>query len=525
MGRLSPRRGSSARVVMAVVGALVAAPLAAAPARAAEDVRRIGGATRYDTAAEVWRQNRAVFAGTTTAVLTRGDHFADALAAAPLAAALKSPLLTTASGALSPAASRALAEAKVNRVYIVGGTGAVGPAVEARLKAAGITVKRIWGPDRFATAREVGLVIRSVRGKAPLTTFVASGMTYPDALSAGAAAGAAGGIVLLSRDKELDDETVSYLDSGLVGRIYGVGGAASAALWDNGFGHIPVVGADRFQTSADLAARVFPNATSAVVTSGMMYADALPGGVLAAMNKGPLLLTSTATLDPTTATYLAHVRPRVDVLGGTGAVSSGVEAATLTARGGAVPVLTGAAPRIVTDTQDVYGLVAGEGLRLTAYAVGDRVTYQWFHKTPGGVAAAVPGATGPTYIKAAAEPSDSGSYWAEIRSASGTTSSEPSMVHVSATRLPATITAAPTAKVGAVYTVRATGGMARSYPAIVEEGATTLEGLVTKGDYLTGQVAFQPYPEEAGQRYEVVMVSEDGVIESETPRVSLTVVK
>lgn len=76
-----------------------------------------------------------------------------------------------------------------------------------------------------------------------------------------------------------------------------------------------------------LAATFIPNATAAVLVSGVTYADALPGGALAASRDAPLLLSKKQGLSGVTYSYLAQnvkVR-RVEVIGGFGSLSGAIE--------------------------------------------------------------------------------------------------------------------------------------------------------------------------------------------------------
>ncbi|MEZ0163290.1 cell wall-binding repeat-containing protein [Kineococcus sp. LSe6-4] len=92
-----------------------------------------------------------------------------------------------------------------------------------------------------------------------------------------------------------------------------------------------VYGADRVATAvATAAAFTGRKAQAVVLTRSDTYADALAGAPLAADKSGPLLLTSTASLDPAVAVSLQDVLPTggtVYLLGDTNALSSDVETA------------------------------------------------------------------------------------------------------------------------------------------------------------------------------------------------------
>ncbi len=82
----------------------------------------------------------------------------------------------------------------------------------------------------------------------------------------------------------------------------------------------------------------------AVLARNDVFADALAGGVLAAAKQGPLLLTPSSMLDPTTQAELQRVLApggTVDILGGTSAISDSV-ASAVTALGFTVNRISGA---------------------------------------------------------------------------------------------------------------------------------------------------------------------------------------
>ncbi len=140
--------GGTAAIDEAVEQALVEAGL---------QVDRLAGAERIATAVAV---AEAVAPDATTAVLARADGpgtaaFVDALGAGALAAGMQSPVLLTATDALSAATATWLESSAVQEVVIAGGTAAVDEPVAEAIRAMGITVVRAGGPTRFDTAAEL----------------------------------------------------------------------------------------------------------------------------------------------------------------------------------------------------------------------------------------------------------------------------------------------------------------------------------------------------------------------------------
>ncbi|TML56999.1 MAG: hypothetical protein E6G17_13630 [Actinobacteria bacterium] len=246
-------------------------------------VVRFAGADRIATAVAV---SQAAFApgGARAAVIARSDTYPDALAGAPLAAAKGGPLLLTARDALDGRVeaelSRALSPAST--VYLLGGTGALSPAVESRLASLGYIVVRYAGGDRYETAVRVA----SDGLGDPNTVFLTTGTDFPDALSAGAAAAKAGAAVLLTNGSTMAPATAGYLDAHRGDKRFAIGGPAAAA--DRGA--TAVVGGTRFETARKVAEAFFPGATEVGVASGVNFPDALGGGADAGRRGAPLLL-------------------------------------------------------------------------------------------------------------------------------------------------------------------------------------------------------------------------------------------
>lgn len=93
---------------------------------------------------------------------------------------------------------------------IVGGEFAVSRDVAETLTAAGLRVERIAGTSRYDTA--VRAAAAAVEAGASYDSVVlASGRSFPDALSAGPVVAARGGVLLMSEPDVLPDETRTAL--------------------------------------------------------------------------------------------------------------------------------------------------------------------------------------------------------------------------------------------------------------------------------------------------------------------------
>ena len=146
-------------------------------------VTRIAGIDRYDTAAQIGKQVLAK-SKATTAVIATGTGWADALSMSPVAGMKGWPVLFANGNTLPKATSDFIKANKIKTVYIVGGTGAIGTAVESALKKAGVTtITRLAGTDRYDTSVKIATKFKS---SFTSSVSVATGVDFPDALAGGA---------------------------------------------------------------------------------------------------------------------------------------------------------------------------------------------------------------------------------------------------------------------------------------------------------------------------------------------------
>jgi subtilisin family serine protease len=292
-------------------------------------VLRLAGADRIATAIEA---SHAQFSSPDSAgavVLASSETFPDGLAGTPLASSLHAPVLLTPRSSLP---SSVLAEIHRvlpagGKVYVLGGPVAVGDAVLTALTAGGLSAERIAGDDRYATAAQIADRIGS-----PTAVLLATGLNFPDALSAGVAAAHAHAVVLFTQGTTQAPETQAWLSAHEGLPVYIVGGTADIGL----DGATKLVGDDRYATSVKVAEQFFPSPTRAGIASGTVFPDALSGGAHLGPLGGPMLLTTPTSLPAVVAAWLqAHADPvtLVFVYGGTVAVGGTVEQQIATATG------------------------------------------------------------------------------------------------------------------------------------------------------------------------------------------------
>jgi putative cell wall-binding protein len=288
----------------------------------------LAGADRFGTAIAASVAQFPSSGSAKTVVLARADEYADALVGTTLAASLDGPLLFANGGSLTPAT-----EAEIQRVlpagstiYLLGGTTAMPATVATTLTSLGYPTVRYAGADRYGTALAVAAALGN-----PTTVLLATGINFPDALSAGPAAAHLGGVVLLTDGTVMPAAVTAYLTAH-PGTDYAIGGPAVTADPTA----TALSGADRYATATVVASTLFAAPTDVGVASGTAFPDALSGGAFQARNGGPILLSYPYSLSTATSTYLTGAKASIThttTFGGTAALSATVQASIATALG------------------------------------------------------------------------------------------------------------------------------------------------------------------------------------------------
>jgi len=301
----------------------------------------IAGADRYETTVKT---SQAAFESASTVVIATGENWPDALGGAALAGAKGGPILLTRAASLPPTVLAEIRRLGASEAIILGGEGAVSPAVEQALAAelGGNAVSRIGGATRYETAELVARATRdALGGSYSGMCFVATGESFPDSLAASPLAAAQGWPLVLTEPGALAPSARQTMEEiGVSGAVV-LGGAgvvaesveSTLAAWLGDDAVERISGVDRYETAAEVADFAVAQGLcwdGAAIATGLDFPDALAGGVLQGRAGSVLLLTRGTTL-------VAPVRDRLaaecgDVrslryLGGDGAVSCAVKAA------------------------------------------------------------------------------------------------------------------------------------------------------------------------------------------------------
>jgi putative cell wall-binding protein len=301
------RRIGAALAVAVALGILPAAAPAFALVEetggsASSPVERFAGSDRILTA--IHTSQHAFPGGASAVVIARADDYPDALAGAPLAAAVDAPVLLSSPGGLPADVAQEIRRLGASSAILLRGTGALSAEVDAGLRAAGVTsVQRLAGDNRFATARQVADAVLDRTGATQ--AYVARGIHpsptggWPDAVAVSALAAAKGRPILLTGDGAVPAATSGLVRARGLSTVTVVGG--TAVVPDSALAELRAAGAqvrrlagtNRYETSlaiADEAVSEGLSSTQIWLVTGTNYPDALTAGAAAASTGGVLVL-------------------------------------------------------------------------------------------------------------------------------------------------------------------------------------------------------------------------------------------
>ena len=270
---------------------------------------RLWGPDRFSTASEVSGASSEPVEP--VVYIATGRNFPDALAAGPVAALQDAPILLVNATSIPSATRTELTRLEPYRIVILGGPAAVSSSVEAALAPyATLPVERISGANRYTTAVAISESFFTNPHRVD-TVYLATGLNFPDALSAGPAAALANGPILLTSRTSLPGAVAQELLRLDPERVVIVGGAiaVSSAVQDAveslGFDVDRFNGATRYHTSALVVADAFQDTpVPTFVATGANFPDALAASAAIGSRDGALLLTTLNSLPNVVAAEL-----------------------------------------------------------------------------------------------------------------------------------------------------------------------------------------------------------------------------
>jgi putative cell wall-binding protein len=296
----------------------------------AQDELRLSGNDRYATSAGVVTAFCAVECpAVLDVVVTTGANFPDGLTAASLGSAvlttkpdvLPGPIVELFNNLLKSKAEcgpdepgfQCVAGHTIGTIFVIGGTSAVSPAVEAALAKFG-TVTRIQGDNRYATALAVA---GRMTLATPRTAIITTGGNFPDALAAGPLSLCANAPILLNTPKAgLRADVQKFITDNMISKVYVIGGTAvvspdvDSALVKLGVTVQRLAGSSRAGTAVKIAEEMESPSGCGLVPVGVVlvncdgFADALSAGSLAAKAQSPILCAKKSGLPQETSDYL-----------------------------------------------------------------------------------------------------------------------------------------------------------------------------------------------------------------------------
>ncbi|WP_336661163.1 cell wall-binding repeat-containing protein, partial [Leucobacter sp. MMO-71] len=290
--------------------------------------KRLGGANRFETAVQVSKDSYP--RGAKSIVIARSDLAPDALSAAPFAVKQNAPVLLTPPTSLVKETKAEIKRLKADTVYIAGGNGAISAAVEAEIRGMGVKIVRMAGSDRYETSLKIA---QTGWKNGTEKAFVATGRDYPDALSAGSAAGATGVPVILVDGKTgLTGTSRAALGKYGTKHLYIAGGngavapSIETAMRGSGKTVERFAGGTRYETSAEIAKQWHTKGGLVYLATGVDFPDALAGSAVAGAQSAPIMLTmKNCVPKPVKDTITGTIKPQAGVvLGGKGVITDRV---------------------------------------------------------------------------------------------------------------------------------------------------------------------------------------------------------
>ena len=251
-------------------------------------INRIGGNNRISTAINL---SRNYFDHANTLVLVNSKEYPDSLTAAPLAKALKAPILLNDSNRLDTQVKNEIRRLGVKKVILVGGNNSLAIGIEKDLKIMNLELSRIAGKDRYDTSARLAKQLVKLTGYSD-RAIVASGENFPDALTASSIAAKDDLPVLLVKSTSIPyyiDEVMK--DMGIKKTIL-VGGNKSIGknIESELRAEYRIAGKNRYETANLVREYGYKKPKKIFLTTGESFADALVSSALAAMENAPIQL-------------------------------------------------------------------------------------------------------------------------------------------------------------------------------------------------------------------------------------------
>lgn len=294
---------------------------------------RIAGHDRFETAKSIAMKSNTI--GLNDVIIASGNNFPDALSVSVLAKKLKAPVLLVDSTVANSSAALSFISDKLSKtgtIHIIGGIGIISDAFKTEFNRLGFNnIDRIGGYDRYDTNT---LIAKKLVTAMNTPVVIASGESFPDALSISSIASSYGYPILITAKGSLSQEIKNYISSLQPSKVYIVGGtgvvsdAVQTSIKSLTPGTVTrLAGNDRFDTSEKILSAFSMTPKTVYIASGLDFPDALAGSTLASVTGDPIVLVdpSITGVPPSTMKYLQTLNsngvvPNIVAFGGTGVI-------------------------------------------------------------------------------------------------------------------------------------------------------------------------------------------------------------
>ncbi|HBA05259.1 MAG TPA: cell surface protein, partial [Clostridium sp.] len=263
--------------------------------------KQLKGLNRYETSVKVSKEG---WSSANTVLLVNGYANADGLVATPLASAYGAPILLSSADTLPESTKTELKRLNPSKVILIGGKTVLSDSLKKQLQEIkpDLEVNRIGGDTRFDTSLLVAKKLDTIVDANK--SYVCYGFGEADALSISAKAGEERQPIILSETNSLKDSSFEWLKGEKLQNAYFIGGTGIIgdsviskvnSITSSNVSGNRVAGINRYDTNAAVIKKFYTNSVQSgiSVAKGLVLADALTSGPLAAKLKTPIVLVNT----------------------------------------------------------------------------------------------------------------------------------------------------------------------------------------------------------------------------------------
>ncbi len=263
--------------------------------------KQLKGINRYETSVKVSKEG---WSSSNTVLLVNGYANADGLVATPLASAYGAPIILSEKNSLPSETKAEIKRLNPSKVIFIGGKTVLSDSLKKQLQEIkpNLEIERIGGATRFDTSLLVAKKLDTIVDVNK--SYVCYGLGEADALSIAAKAGEDKSPIILAEKNAIPKSTIDWLRIESLQTAYFIGGTTNItkavisqmnSITSSDVSGNRVAGNNRYDTNAAVIKKFYTNSVQSgiSVTKGLVLADALTSGPLAAKLKTPIVLVDT----------------------------------------------------------------------------------------------------------------------------------------------------------------------------------------------------------------------------------------